>query len=165
MATGDLNEYKILELVADHAPIDAFGVGTQLATSIDAPNHGAVYKLVELNDGQTKRYTAKFSEEKHTMPGAKQVFRFPERDIIGHAQDCIQDGAEALLRPVILKGKLVAPPPSATECRAYAASCIDKLPRNLRSLFPCDPPRQVEYGSSLLALLNKVKQEHHQEVS
>ena len=165
MATGDLNEYKILELVAEDAPIDAFGVGTELATSLDAPSHGAVYKLVELNDGNSRRYTAKFSEEKHTMPGAKQVFRFPDRDIIGHAQDCIQDGAEALLRPVILKGKLVDSLPAADDIRTYAARSIEQLPRNVRSLFPCDPPRHVEYGPSLLALLQKVRREHHQTVS
>lgn len=160
MATGDLNEYKILELVAENAPIDAFGVGTELATSLDAPSHGAVYKLVELSDGGAKRYTAKFSDEKHTIPGAKQVFRFPDKDVIGHAQDCIQDGAEALLRPVILKGKLVAPLPDAIAIRSYAAQMIERLPRNLRSLFPCDPPRQIEYGQSLLSLLNQVKEQH-----
>ena len=54
MATGDLNEYKILELVAVRAPIDAFGVGTELATSADAPSLGAVYKLVEVQTGETQ---------------------------------------------------------------------------------------------------------------
>ena len=48
MATSDLNEYKILEFAAADAPIDAFGVGTDLATSTDSPNLGVVYKLVEL---------------------------------------------------------------------------------------------------------------------
>ncbi len=37
MATSDLNEYKILEFAAAGAPIDAFGVGTDLATSADSP--------------------------------------------------------------------------------------------------------------------------------
>src|SRR5450755_2469978 len=61
MATSDLNEYKILEFAAAGAPIDAFGVGTDLATSTDSPNIGVVYKLVELEAGGQKRYTAKFS--------------------------------------------------------------------------------------------------------
>src|ERR1700691_3934152 len=51
MATGDLDEYKIRELVTAGAPIDAFGVGTQLATSADAPAMGAIYKMVELSIG------------------------------------------------------------------------------------------------------------------
>ena len=54
MATSDLNEYKILEFAAAGAPIDAFGVGTDLATSTDSPNLGVVYKLVEL-DGRVHR--------------------------------------------------------------------------------------------------------------
>ena len=85
MATSDLNEYKILEFAAARAPIDAFGVGTDLATSTDSPNLGVVYKLVEL-DG---RYTAKFSEDKHTLPGAKQVFRFADHDVIACSWECL----------------------------------------------------------------------------
>src|SRR5262249_10861887 len=46
MASGDLDEWRIAELVASGAPIDAFGVGTELATSGDAPSMGAIYKLV-----------------------------------------------------------------------------------------------------------------------
>src|ERR1700674_1846864 len=112
MATSDLNEYKILEFAAADAPIDAFGVGTDLATSTDSPNLGVVYKLVEL-DG---RYTAKFSEDKHTMPGSKQVFRFDGYDRIACSWECLGCGpgepqAKALLRPVLLGGKLVEPLP------------------------------------------------------
>ncbi|OYW09771.1 MAG: nicotinate phosphoribosyltransferase, partial [Acidobacteriia bacterium 12-62-4] len=70
MATSDLNEYRILELTAAAAPIDLYGVGTDLATSADSPSLGAVYKLVELETDGVKRYTAKYSEEKHTRPGA-----------------------------------------------------------------------------------------------
>jgi nicotinate phosphoribosyltransferase len=47
MASGDLDELKIAELIAAGAPIDAFGVGTELATSGDAPSMGTIYKLVE----------------------------------------------------------------------------------------------------------------------
>ncbi|MGD0438603.1 MAG: nicotinate phosphoribosyltransferase, partial [Bryobacteraceae bacterium] len=89
MATSDLNEYKILEFAAADAPIDAFGVGTDLATSTDSPNLGVVYKLVEL-DG---RSTAKFSEDKHTLPGAKQVFRFSGHDVIACSWECMGCGA------------------------------------------------------------------------
>ena len=49
MASGDLDEYRIRDLVQAGAPIDAFGVGTQLATSADAPAMSVTYKLVELD--------------------------------------------------------------------------------------------------------------------
>ena len=48
MASGDLDEYRIRDLVAAGAPIDSFGVGTELATSADAPYMGAIYKMAEL---------------------------------------------------------------------------------------------------------------------
>src|ERR1700723_2499526 len=67
MATGDLNEFKIHELVAARAPIDVFGVGTDLATSSDAPSLGVIYKMVEMETAGEHRYTAKLSLEKNTL--------------------------------------------------------------------------------------------------
>src|SRR5262249_49711988 len=51
MASGDLDEFRIAALVAGGAPIDGFGVGTELITSRDAPALAMVYKLVEV-EGQ-----------------------------------------------------------------------------------------------------------------
>ena len=161
MATSDLNEYKILEFTAAHAPIDAFGVGTDLATSTDSPNLGVVYKLVEL-DG---RYTAKFSEDKHTWPAAKQVFRFANHDVIGCSWECIgcHDGeamARALLRPVVLKGKLAEPLPELSAAREYASDSIRKLPLATRSLFDTDQKYRVEASTALMSLYEKVQHEN-----
>lgn len=157
MATGDLNEYKILELVAAGAPIDAFGVGTELATSHDAPSHGAVYKLAEHWSPLGRRYTAKFSQDKATLPGAKQVFRFKDHDVIGRAHECPMNGAEALLRPVIARGELVCPLPPAAEARKRARRALDALPRKLRSLFEADPPYRIELSDELIQLAEEVR--------
>ena len=110
MATSDLNEDRIAELIADGAPIDSFGVGTELATSFDAPAVSAVYKIAEIANATGKRYVAKYSSDKQTYPGAKQVFRYPERDIIGYSAECAPDvlnpaRPDALLRPVICRRK------------------------------------------------------------
>jgi len=159
MVTGDLNEYKILELMKEHLPIDAFGVGTELATSADDPKIGAVYKLVELESGGEKRYTAKFSDDKHTWPGAKQVFRYPGRDLVGCAWET-PEGTPAppktLLEPVIRDGATVAGLPDATEARKTAAEGLRTLPTALRSLFAIDPPYAVERSGELSALYRKV---------
>jgi nicotinate phosphoribosyltransferase len=157
MATGDLNEHKILELVAAGAPIDAFGVGTELATSSDAPSHGAVYKLVELQHGDQKRYTAKFSEEKSTLPGAKQVARFVDHDVIGRATERFAPECEALLRPVIYRGELLEPLPTAAEARDHAAASLKRLPKKLRSLFECETPYRVDHSPELLKLMEEVR--------
>jgi nicotinate phosphoribosyltransferase len=161
MATSDLNEYKILEFAAAHAPIDAFGVGTDLATSADSPNIGVVYKLVELGG----RFTAKFSEDKHTLPGAKQVFRFDDHDTIACSWECLGCGpgesqARALLRPVLLGGKLVEPLPQVSATREYAAASIKRLPTAIRSLFDTDQHYRVEHSGELTALYERVQNEN-----
>ena len=111
MVSGDLDEYRIRELLAAGAPIDAFGVGTQISVSADAPSLSGVYKMVEMEIGGIKRYTAKYSDDKSTIPGAKQIFRDVARDVVARSGECGR--GEALLRPVILGGRLVEPLPGA----------------------------------------------------
>ncbi len=132
MASGDLDEYKIRNLVAEGAPIDAFGVGTQLSTSADSPSLSAAYKLVELDIHGIQRFTAKLSPDKLSVPGAKQVFRDVARDVIARSGECGR--GEALLRPVLLGGRLVEPLPSLDEARARAARSLAQLPPALRQL-------------------------------
>ena len=71
MASGDLNEYLMEKLAEENAPIDLFGVGTDLVTSRDAPALSGVYKMVEIESGGQVRHTAKFSESKISYPGKK----------------------------------------------------------------------------------------------
>ena len=137
MASGDLDEYRIRELMRAGAPIDAFGVGTQLATSADAPSLAAVYKLVEVDISGIKRFTAKFSADKGSLPGAKQVFREKARDILARSGEC--GTGEALLRPVMIGGRLIEPLPSVEEARNHAAESLAKLPLALRELEAGEP--------------------------
>src|SRR5438046_2622235 len=69
--SGDLDEYRIEDLLARRAAAGAFGVGTRMGTSEDAPNLGGVYKLVEDRSGPR----IKLSTGKATLPGRKQVWR------------------------------------------------------------------------------------------
>jgi nicotinate phosphoribosyltransferase len=156
--TNDLNEYKVAEMLAAGAPIDAFGIGTQLATSFDSPALSAVYKMVELRRGGELHYTAKFSDEKKTLPGAKQIYRFPDRDIVALASDCSSDfaGAEPLLRPVIYQGKLIEPLPTLSQARARAASAIASLPAELRSL-DYSATYRVDVSARLIELADNIR--------
>jgi len=71
VASSDLNEYKIKKILESNAPIDAFGIGTELATSRDDPTIAGVYKLIEHNN----KPKIKISEDKLTYPGKKQIYR------------------------------------------------------------------------------------------
>jgi nicotinate phosphoribosyltransferase len=146
-ATGDLNERKIAKLVGDGAPIDVFGVGTELATSFDSPALGVIYKMVECEYGGELRHTLKLSEGKKTYPGWKQVFRFADRDVIGRAGEQFADPHETLLLPVIRGGKLAEPLPSATEARRRCAASMEGVSR----------PRPVEYSAALRRLADETE--------
>ncbi|MGA2267629.1 MAG: nicotinate phosphoribosyltransferase [Bryobacteraceae bacterium] len=154
MASGDLNEYRIRELLNAGAPIDAFGVGTELSTSADAPALSAVYKMVEMEICGIKRFTAKYSVDKITLPGAKQIFREEARDVVARSGECGQ--GEALLRPVILGGRLVEPLPAVEQARRRAAESMAKLPAALRQLEVAEP-WPVVYSRELRALIDQTR--------
>ena len=156
--TNDLNEHKVAEMVAAGAPIDAYGIGTQLATSFDSPALSAVYKMVELRHGGEVHYTAKFSDEKSTLPGAKQIYRFAEHDVVALGTECNTDyaGSEPLIRPVISRGELIEALPSLGAARSRAASAIADLPAPMRSLDTVHTYR-VQVSSRLLELAERVR--------
>jgi nicotinate phosphoribosyltransferase len=70
-ASGGLNEYELERILKAGAPIDGFGIGTDLDVSTDAPYLDCAYKLQEF-DGRARR---KRSTGKETWPGRKQIFR------------------------------------------------------------------------------------------
>ena len=154
MASGDLDEYRIRELVSAGAPIDAFGVGTQLATSADAPALSAIYKMVELEICGIKRFTAKYSADKISLPGSKQIFREAARDVVVRSGECGK--GEALLRPVILAGRLVEPLPTVEQARRRAAESLAKLPAALRQLEVAEP-WPVVYSRELRTLIDQTR--------
>jgi nicotinate phosphoribosyltransferase len=155
VVSGDLDEYRIRELVAGGAPVDVFGVGTQLATSGDAPALSAIYKMVELEIGGIKRFTAKYSEDKISLPGGKQIFRAQARDVLARSGEC--GNGEALLRPVMLGGCLVEPLPTLEDARARAAACLAKLPPSLRELETAEP-WPVVHSRELRELIDRTRQ-------
>jgi len=165
MASGDLNELKIRALIDAGARIDAFGVGTGLVTSLDAPYLNAVYKMVGIERDGEAYYPAKLSVGKVTYPGKKQIFRFSsagsyERDLLACEGESYP-GAETLVDPVIKQGRLVAPLPSAAEARATAAGSLCALPPACRRLDdPADYP--VTHSAALQRLLEQARARYEQ---
>jgi nicotinate phosphoribosyltransferase len=151
VASGDLNEQRIAELAAGGAPIDVWGVGTDLGTSRDAPAVGGVYKMVaDRVQGDHWRPTLKVSPDKATLPGPKQVFRrhigeTMAGDVIGLADETI--AGEPLLVPAIRRGKRVGAEP-LERIRARATAELGALPVGLRELDPDVPTEAYPVGLS-----------------
>jgi nicotinate phosphoribosyltransferase len=154
-ASGDLEEGRIAELVAAGAPIDLWGVGTDLGTSRDSPVVNGVYKLVaHLRDGEW-RGVWKRSAQKATMPGPKQVFRRRSGgkitgDVIGAPDEELE--GEALLVPAMRGGEVVLRE-SLEELRRRSAEQLTSLPERLRRPAPGEDvePYPVGYSERLRA--------------
>lgn len=167
VASGDLNEYKIAALIESGAPIDIYGVGTDLVTSVDAPALGGVYKLVAI-DGTP---IAKFSEGKATLPGPHQVYRYyDEQGEIDHDIIALADEDPAalgetpssspgvpLLRHVIEGGERKIGPESLETIRARAAKELQRLPKGVRALEPGEPVLGARISANLKTLIEDVR--------
>ncbi|MEA1946295.1 MAG: nicotinate phosphoribosyltransferase [Thermodesulfobacteriota bacterium] len=107
-ASSGFDEFKIAKVIAEGAKIDAFGVGTKVGVSADAPYLDVVYKMVHFKD----RDVRKLSPGKITLAGEKQVFRKSDQngryleDIIG-LRDDIMDQGKPLLKKVMENGEIL----------------------------------------------------------
>lgn len=146
--SGGLDEHRIADLLATGAPIDAFGVGTSMSVSEDAPALDIAYKLVEYAGlGRMK-----LSAGKRTLPGRKQIFR-AQQDAMAHG-DVIARGHERLagsplLQPVMIGGQRVAPTPSLAEIREHTRRSIEQLPESLRMLDAPSSPYPLKVSDDL----------------
>ncbi len=154
-ASGDLEEDQICRLVAAGAPIDLWGVGTELGTSRDAPALGVVYKLVADRRGARWRRVGKRSEAKATIGGRKQVWRrHRDREMAGDVIAALDEDLEGepLLVPAVRGGERVLDE-SLDQVRERSRVQLGALPRRLRS-FPAPDdvePYPVELSAELAA--------------
>jgi nicotinate phosphoribosyltransferase len=159
--SGDLDEFKIHELLLKGAKIDAFGVGTKMGTSADRPYLDVIYKLSETiaADGKSTPIM-KLSTDKITLPGRKQVYRFKnkigqyEKDIIALAEEKVQ--GEPLLIKVMEKGKIIYKLPSLDEIRANTTKNLTKLQDGYKA-FTNAPIYPVETSKKLQNLIKTLK--------
>jgi nicotinate phosphoribosyltransferase len=129
-ASGGLDEFGIDELVHSGAPIDAFGVGTKVGVSADAPYVDSVYKLVEY----ASEPVSKLSPGKASAPGAKQIFRRAGGDVLALRWEKTPVGAEPLLEHVMHDGKRLAPAPSLKDAREWFRRDLEALPPDARRI-------------------------------
>ena len=134
-ASSGFDEFKIEKVLAQGAEIDAFGVGTKVGVSADAPFIDVVYKMVRFK-GQNKR---KLSPGKITLAGAKQVFRKTDpsgryrEDILGLREENMDEG-EPLLEMVMENGKPIRPHPTLQTIRKRFETNFSRLDKKYKSI-------------------------------
>jgi len=152
--SGGLDEYQIAELVRANVPVDAFGVGTAVDASTDAPALDMAYKLQEYA-GKPRR---KCSPGKATWPGTKQVFREhgPHDRIIADSVGLDSEPlpGQRLLVPVLEGGRPVVALPSLRGIREYCAHQVARLPPTMREIAPgtADGAFSVRISDQLVGL-------------
>lgn len=159
IASSSLDEYKITALLQAGAPIDGFGVGTELAVSGDVPEIDFSYKLVAY-DGQPRM---KLSSSKINRPGRKQVFRVYDQgrmryDTLTRFEETA-DG-EPLLQPVMQNGqRLQGSRVPLEQAREHAKAQLEALPEEFKTLEQAQKGYRVETGVALEDLTEQLQRE------
>ena len=152
VASGDLDELRIAEIVASGAPIDGFGVGTAVSTSSDAPALSGVYKLAEIERDDRFVPVIKTSPGKRTYPGCKQVWRVIRdgvavEDVLSLAADDPPPGGQPLLREVMRSGVRTWRP-ALGEIRERCRQQVALLPGKVRRVLDGTKyPVRIRIGS------------------
>jgi len=145
-ASGNLDESRIRDLIRAGAPIDAFGVGTAMVVSADAPALDLAYKLAEFR-GIPRLKT---STNKITLPGRKQWFRaFNSNggfyaDVIGLADEGVTTVAREfkpasrevlpMMQPQFNEGYRIGQRPVLSETREQLLESLAKLEQRYKDL-------------------------------
>lgn len=144
IVTSDLDEFAIAALAA--APVDAYGVGTELVTGSGHPTCGFVFKLVARTDETgTLAAVAKKSKDKISVGGRKYALRrrdaagVAEAEVVGVGRPPDDDGDDrALLVPLVLGGEVVGRE-SLDDARARHLMARAELPPEAQQLSRGEP--------------------------
>ncbi|UCD87170.1 MAG: nicotinate phosphoribosyltransferase [Desulfobacterales bacterium] len=134
-ASSSFDEYKIAQTLKEDANIDAFGVGTRMGVSSDAPYFDMAYKLVQYGE----RPIMKLSTGKVNLAGEKQVFRRRDpqgrflEDVIGTRDEAMED-ASPLLEHVMQDGRLLRKHPFLDEIRERFKENFSALDEKYKAL-------------------------------
>jgi nicotinate phosphoribosyltransferase len=159
-ASGNLDEYRLRELLSSAAPIDGFGIGTALDVSGDAPSLDCAYKLQEYA-GKPRR---KRSEGKATWPGRKQVYRNYSADgcmagdVVALEENDPHDG-QPLLMPAMQAGRRILGDAALDQMRQRTLAGYAHLPKAITTL-EMAPPYPVAISTALQVLATELDAVH-----
>lgn len=161
LVSGDIDEYRIEEILDADAPVDGFGVGGNLGVGLGSVEHGtvggvigAVYKLAWMEGEGGVQARMKVAGTKSTWPGQKMVYRIGEfdHDLITEDAEPAPVGSKTMLTPWMMNGEPVRDTASLKDIRQYALSQLDALPERLRDLTTPDDAYDVRWSDDLTKL-------------
>jgi nicotinate phosphoribosyltransferase len=167
MASSDLNEHKIRKFRYLNAPIDVYGVGTEMVNPIDGPVN-VVYKLAYDDKGPR----IKLSNGKQTYPGIKEVYRIIDDDdkykydILALVGEEIEEIGVPLLHDIVRDGRRIVPRRDVNEIRKRCMDAINRLPEEVRKEQYYDGERKKEQmyelrvSKELNELIEKMKAQY-----
>ncbi len=162
LVSGDLDEWKITEMLDAGAQVDSFGIGTSLGNgagsterNIAGGSLGTVYKEVwYVDEAGTEYPKMKIAGEKSTWPGKKEIYRHPnwQEDVIQLAHEPRPDNYLRVLKPVVRNGEVIPGSlPPLSEIRELAQQNLASLPGQYRAL-SVDQPYPVRFSEGLQSL-------------
>ena len=178
IVSNQLDEHVIKSLQEQHAPIDAFGVGTALVTGKNEGALDGVYKMAQIKD----KPTMKFSENiaKMTLPGIKTIYRYfePEDNLlyadgvelrdadvpweIYHPHQIEKHSSlkdvkhEEIISKVMENGKIINDKPSIGHIAEYVQKRLKQLPEEIKR-FENPHMYKVGIGKKLMEIRNNLK--------
>jgi nicotinate phosphoribosyltransferase len=168
LASGDMDEFRVAELVQAGAPIDGFGVGGSLGVGLGSAEHGtvggvigAVYKLAwyggDVNEVAAARIKLAGGGDKSTWPGQKLPYRIGDfdHDLIALEAEPAPTNGRPLMTKVVENGHLVADTPSVHEAKARATASLAALPDRLRKLTVVEP-YEVRMSDALTSMRREI---------
>ncbi|MFP8884859.1 nicotinate phosphoribosyltransferase [Streptomyces mangrovi] len=153
VVTSDLDEYAIASLAA--APVDAYGVGTQLVTGSGHPTASMVYKLVARADSSDPRaplrpVAKKSMGGKLSVGGVKWAARRPDADGVAEAEvvgtgEVPAQLADHLLAVDLVRGGEIVARERLEAARERHLRALDGLPLSATQLSRGEPVLPTEY--------------------
>ena len=150
VVSSDLDEFRVAELQAANAPIDAYLVGTSLVTGSGHPTASMVYKLVAIapdaESSSKLRAVGKLSPGKRTIGGRKDVHRTVDREgrftgeVLSVLPVELPDDSMAPQVELVRDGEIVADLTSPAEARARCGERRSRLHDIDRTPWPSHAP-------------------------
>ena len=150
VVSSDLDEFRVAELEAAGAPIDAYLVGTSLVTGSGHPTASMVYKLVSIavadEPPSELRAVGKLSPGKRTLGGRKDVHRVVDADgrfiqeVLSVLPVELEDDTMNPQVPLVRDGEIVADLTNPAEAQARCAERRSRLQDADRTPWPTHSP-------------------------